>query len=232
MKTLLFLVCAATWLFTAASASALELYNLDFTSPEVGTYQTTFGSPTVQSSVGPFTDALVFHAVTGYDQIQLDLNKAAGLRYDIHYAVLVHNLLNSQYGFSVILDTPEVRTVNFSGTNNTLSIFQPGVIGPFQSFVNDQVYHFDINVNLVTNNWTVAVNGASFYNNTFNATSLQDLRFGMAPNTSGATNAPTVYAALDNVVINVVPEPGPGAVLAFAAALAAGLGFRHRHRSA
>ena len=85
---------AAKWVACIAvvtacvSASAAELYNLQFGGSDVGTYQTVFGNPTVQSSVGPFAHALVFHAVTTYDQVLLPIT-VAGPRYDIQYDVLI-----------------------------------------------------------------------------------------------------------------------------------------------
>lgn len=230
MKTFLPLVCGVLWLLASASASAAELYNLDFTSPEVGTYQTIFGSPTVQSSVGPFTDALVFHAVSSYDQIRLPIN-TAGSRYDIHYDVYVHSLLNSNYDFGLYLDTPEIRTVDFNGLSNQLSVFQPGGGASLGNFLNDTVYHFDIAINLTANTWSVAVNGLTRYSSAFAATSLQSLRFSMAPAVGGTGNVPATYAAIDNVVVNVVPEPGSGTVLALAAGLA-GWVWKHRRASA
>ena len=51
----------AAMVFLAALAGrgyAEELYNLDFTDPEVGAYKVNFGTPSVQHSVGPFSDAL------------------------------------------------------------------------------------------------------------------------------------------------------------------------------
>jgi hypothetical protein len=193
-------------LLAVQSVSATELYNLDFTPPDVGTYETVFGNPSVQSSVGPFTDALIFHAVTGYDQIELPI-EISSPQYEIQFDVLTHNLLNSQYSFSVLLDTPEVRDVSFNGGLNSISVFQPFRESNVGSFLNDQVYHLDISVDLLANLWTVSIDGTQVSSNPINANELDSIRFSMSPWTVGASNAPGTYAALDNVVIDAVPEP-------------------------
>lgn len=222
--------CFAVGLLLIRSAAADVLYNLDFTPPDTGTYQVTFGSPTVQSSVGPFTDALVFHAVTTYDQIQLSLNSGY-TSYDVQCDVLMHNVVSSKYDFSVYLDTPEIRYVSFNGLSNILGVYQPNGGMNLGAFANDTAYHLDLAVDLARNRWTVAVNGVQQYANTFNAANLQDIRFSMAPAAAGTANAPSVYAALDNVVVTAVPEAMASTWLAAGLLAGAGLrGFRRRPR--
>ena len=200
------------FLFVATSRlAATELYNLDFTPPEVGSYQVVFGNPTVQSSVGPFTDALVFHAVSTYDQIRLPINSDA-LQYNIQYDVFGHNLVNSNYIFHMTLDTPEVRSVSLHGGQNRIEVFQPFVLANLGPFANDQVYHFEIRVDLVANLWSVLVDGTQRFSHTYDASDLQSIRFTMSPAVGGTGDAPGTYAALDNVVVTDVPEPGPFAL--------------------
>jgi len=208
MKHLYKFISIAAFSVVGGSLSATELYDLDFTPNEVGTYQTVFGNPSVQSSVGPFTDALIFHAVTGYDQIELPIG-TGGPSYDIQYDVLVHGLLNSQYAFSTFLDTAYATDVSFHGGQNSVEVFQssPYTLENLADFSNDQVYHFDISVDLQANLWSVAIDGTQIFANPINASSLEDIRFSMAPWTAGAIDAPGTYAALDNVVVSVVPEP-------------------------
>jgi hypothetical protein len=229
MKYLCKLIFIAALAVAGGSVSATELYNLDFTPPEVGTYQTVFGDPSVQSPVGPFADALIFHAVTGYDQIELPID-TAGPRYDIQYDVLAHDLLNSQYAFTILLDTPEVRTVSFHGGLNSIYVFQPFpyTIANLADFANDQVYHFDISVDLEANLWSVAIDGTLMFANPINASSLEDIRFSMAPRIGGAVDAPGTYAALDNVLVSVVPEPSVFSLLIAAGAPALFLYRRKR----
>ncbi len=208
MKHLYHCISIAALSVAAASSSATELYNLDFTSNDVGTYQTIFGNPTVQSPVGPFANALVFHAVTGYDQIELPITVAAP-SYDIQYDVIAHNLLNSQYAFSTFLDTAFATSVDLHGGQNSIEVFQssPYTLENLEGFSNDQVYHFDISVDLQNNVWSMSINGTPMFSNPVNASSLQDIRFSMAPWIAGAVDGPGTYAALDNVVVTAVPEP-------------------------
>lgn len=190
---------------------AVELYNLQFGGSDVGTYQIMFGNPTIQSPVGPFSNALVFHAVTTYDQILLPINVAAP-RYDIQYDAFVHNVLNSQYSFAILLDAATVNRLDFHGGLNALSVFQPYpyTLENVSGFANDQAYHFDISVDLGAHQWTIALDGVQVYSNAFLGTSLEDIRFGMGPWIGGAVDAPDSYAALDNVVVTAVPEPRTG----------------------
>jgi hypothetical protein len=195
-------------MMVGGQVSATELYALDFSQPEVGAYQTVFGSPSVQHSVGPFTDALVFDAVTSHEQIQLQIG-TVGSRYDIKYDVLVHGLSNSQYDFGLLLDTPEVRTLDFHGGLNAISVFQPYpyTLRNIAGFVDDRVYHVGVTVDLAANLWSVAIDGTQRFVNPYNAAGLQSIRFDMSPWIVGATNSPQTYAVIDNVSVAVVPEP-------------------------
>lgn len=200
----------AAFFFAAIPGSrAALLYDLTFSGSNTGSYFTVFGTPSVQTSVGPLTNALVFHAVKSYDQIQLPINvKAPG--YDIQYDVITHGLLNSNYNFALLLDTPEVRRIDFDGGSDKISVFQPSSYGQLINFSDDQVYHFDISVNLTTARLAITINGAQEYSAPLDATAVVSLRFSMAPNNGSAsvTDAPGTYAAIDNVIISTVPEPG------------------------
>jgi PEP-CTERM motif-containing protein len=229
-------ICLLILFVTAGRLSATELYNLDFTPPEVGSYEVIFGKPTVQSSVGPFTDALVFHAVTTYDQIRLPIT-ADAQQYNIQYDVFTHNLVNSQYTFDIALDTPQVRTVALHGGQNAIEVYQPfaGVTN-IGALTNDQVYHFEIRIDLVANVWSVAVDGMQRFSHAFESSELRSLRFTMSPWIANASDAPGTYAALDNVVVTDVPEPSSAALALIG--LVVGLGavsvrsrFRARRRS-
>ncbi len=218
MKPLRKFALLTVMLVPGGLSPAAMLYNLDFTPPEVGTYQTVFGNPTIQSSAGTLTNALIFHGVTGYDQIRLPIGGLSP-HYDIHYDVLVHNLLSSQYAFTMLLDTPEVRTLDIHGGQNRISVFQPFAGGMVaSSFLNDRVYHFDVSVDFPANVLSVALDSIPRYAQPINAASLQTIRFNMGPWVGGAVNAPTTYAALDNVVITSTPEPNAVILLLGAAA--------------
>jgi hypothetical protein len=220
MKTILPLVLCAAGLLSVNSGSAAELYNLDFLAPETGNYTITFGTPTVLPTVGPLSRALVFDAVASYEQIQLAVG-GFGPHYNLAYDVLVHDLRGSQYGFTMLLDTPQVRTVTFHGGLNQIDFFNPLVTGGTipTAFANDTVYHMGVAIDFPTNRWTVAVNGTERLNQPINATQLSSIRFSMAPVFGGAVDAPGIYAALDNVVLTVTPEPSAGLLAGMAGML-------------
>jgi hypothetical protein len=207
------LTCFVCLFISAATSRAVDLYNLDFTAPELGTYQVTLGNPSVQSAAGPFTDALIFDAVTGGEQIRLPTGQIAP-QYELQFDIFAHNLLNSDYSFGVYLDTATVRAVNFHGGLNSIYVYQPS---PFLNFslaplANDSVYHFDVTLNAQSAVWSVAINGTSLFDGPWDGAVLQDVRFGLAPWIGGAANAPNTYVALDNVVVSLVPEPSAAAL--------------------
>src|ERR1017187_5324634 len=141
------------------SSSAALLYDLDFTPSEVGTYTVVFGSPTVSSSFGGLSTALVFHAVTSYDQIRLNLG-AGSPGYQINFDVVTHGLRNSQYAFSMDLDTPQIRTLEFHGGLNSVYVFQPySGSGILQPLADDSIEHVATTVDILHNLWTISVNG-------------------------------------------------------------------------
>ena len=208
---------------------ATELYNLDFTPPDTGSYSVVFGSPAVQSSVGPLSDALVFHAVTTFDQIALPIS-VAGSQYNIQFDVLTHQLLDSQYAFSVILDTTDVgvRNTSFHGGLDAIDVYQPSPYtdAPVGGFLDDQVYHVSMLVDFQANLWSLAVDGTQLYSNHVNASGLTGLRFSMNPWTGlNPTDAPGTYAAIDNVVVTVVPEPASGVLALCVWAISLRYGF-------
>jgi len=217
MKHFSILAGLAAALLIRATASATELYNLDFTPPDVGTYTVVWGNPTVQSSVGPMTDALIFHAVTNYDQIQLGIHDMSPGYYDLEFDVLLHNLRNSGYEFTIFLDAPDIRTVRIVGDASSNTI-RTGTFS--QPFFNDQVYHFGISVDFPGNSWSIAINGTPVSTQVLNATELDTIRFSMAPEIVGSAGLTGTYAALDNVVVTSTPAPEPGTGLFLCSGLA------------
>ncbi len=202
-------------LLSPAGASAMDLYDLDFTAPEIGVYQVTAGSPAIQASVGPFTDAAVFDAETGGEQIRLPIATAAP-RYELQFDLLPHNLLNSDYSFGVYFDTAVVRSVNLHGGLNGIYLYQSA---PFLNlslavFANESVYHFAIVLDAEASEWSVALNGNSLFSGACDAAALEGIRFGISPWLGGAANAPNTYVALDNVLVSAVPEPSVAALAA------------------
>jgi hypothetical protein len=224
LKLLILALCVAA---SPAAARGTELYNLDFTPPDSGTYQVTLGNPTVQSSVGPFTDALVFHAVTSGEQIRLPIAMPAP-EYDLQFDLFAHNLANSDYSFGVFLDGTTIRSVNVHGGLNSVYVYQanPFLNLSLMSLTNDATYHLDVLLDLQSSVWSVAVNGTSLFNGPLGGAGLQDVRFGIAPWIGGAVDAANTYVALDNVLVATVPEPS---VVGLAAAgILLWLQLRHR----
>jgi hypothetical protein len=246
MKTLHQLELITVLALLSGPVAAEELYNLDFRNPEVGAYETLFGSPTVQSRVGSFRDALVFSATAGYEQIRLPIETAAP-RINIQYDLLVHNMLQSPHTFTLQLDTDHYyHNVSLSrATSGRLSgsTFAPGDplgIRVFQSFLaplgeyvalwsDDEVYHFEISIDLETDWWSLAIDGEQVFSRAFNASSLSALRFNMGPpDLRTGSASPATYAVLDNLVITAVPEPSTFALVGLGLA---GLAFARREES-
>ena len=200
--------CFVYLFISAATLRAVDLYNLDFTPPDLGTYQVTAGNPTVQSSVGTFYHALVFAAATGGEQIRLPIGVTAP-EYELQCDVLTHNLLNSDYAFGVFFDTPTVNSVNFDGGLNSVYVYQssPFLNLSLSSLTNDLVYHLDVTLDIQNSDWSVAINGNSLFSGPLAGSALQDIRFGIAPWIGGTANAPNTFMALDNVIVSTVPEP-------------------------
>jgi hypothetical protein len=208
-RTNLKLLIVALWVAAApAAARAAELYNLDFTPPDSGTYQVTVGNTMVQSSVGPLTDALVFHAMANGEQIRLPIAMPAP-GYDLQFDLFAHNMANSDYSFGVFLDGTATRSVNFHGGLNSVYAYQSNPLLNFSlmPLTNDAAYHLDVLLDLQSSAWSLAVNGVPLFDGPLGGAGLPDIRFGLAPWIGGAANAPNTYAALDNVRVTAVPEP-------------------------
>lgn len=219
------------WATATRQVLASEVYNLDFTSPETGNYQTVFGHPAIQSSIGPFADALIFQAVTEYEQIRLDVGNVAP-QYDIQCDLMMHNLLGSQYAFSIILDYDlnqnQYQSVSFHGGLNSIQVFSPSPfgVGMIGGFSNDQVYHFGIALDFDAELWSLEIDGNHSFSSQIDGSNLQSIRFSMAPWIGGALDDPGNYAAIDNVVVTAIPEPST-LVLIAVEGLAAMVFLRH-----
>jgi hypothetical protein len=221
-------ICGLLACLSPALAPAAELYNLDFTPPDSGVYQVTAGNPTVQSTAGTLTDALVFHAVSGGEQIRLPIGVPAP-QYRLQCDVLAQNLANSDYSFGVYFGTAAASTVSFSGGVNSIYVYQssPFVNISLASLTNDSVYHLEVTLDSLNSLGSVAINGASLFSGPLGGAALQDIRFGLAPWIVGAANAPNTDVALDNVIVSAVPEPTAAALAAAAALL--WLTFQRNH---
>jgi len=197
----LFLLTALV--LTARDLSAAELYNLDFASPENGNYQTVFGTPTVQSSVGPFQDTLVFNAVSTYEQIRFPISTGSTVPgYKVECDIFTHNLLESSYGFTIFLDTPQVRPVSFSGSDNAFYSTYHGI-----DLSDDVAFHVEIIADFQANRMTITFDDQHTLIKPLNASLVSSVRFSLAPAIGGVGDAPGTYVALDNIRISTIPEP-------------------------
>ena len=88
------------------------LYDLGFTPDNINSYQVIFGSPTVVSSFEGLTNALLFHATTTYDQIELPIDTTAP-EYQVDFDVVTHDLINSKYAFTMLLDTWDSISIQY-----------------------------------------------------------------------------------------------------------------------
>jgi len=185
--------------------SAAELYSLDFRPPEVGTYTTRFGSPTVETSVGPLNDALVFHAgLAVYDQIELAIGTSAPV-YQIDFDLLTHGLVDSEYAFSVTLDTPLVNSIQLHGYWNEIVLGLNWHVLPFSD---DRVYHCGLAADLSAHRVSLTIDNAQTFTADMDGSRLESIRFSMGGWIMGASPAPGTYVALDNVVVTAVPWNG------------------------
>jgi hypothetical protein len=175
-------ICVSCILGSPPVARAVDWYRLDFTAPDLGSYQVTAGSPVIQATAGVFSDALVFDAVTGGEQIRLPIGSAAP-RYELQFDLLTHNLLNSDYSFGVYFDTAVVRSVNLHGGLNGIYLYQsaPFLNLSLAALANESVYHFAIALDAVASEWSVALNGNPRFSGACDAAALEGIRFGISP---------------------------------------------------
>lgn len=188
------------------------LYQLTFDPGAPANYDVVFGAPTPVASFQGLTGALRFRGVSSYDQIRLPIHAVASA-YQLDFDVVTQGLVNSKYAFTVLLDTPQVRTLSLHGGLAAFSPYQPSpyFVGASAPFADGQPYHVRIRADFAANFWDIAVNGNVLYQNLLNATELHSIRFSLAPWYNQSPTDPNVFAAIDNVVV-LVPEPS-GAVL-------------------
>jgi hypothetical protein len=173
-----------------------------------------FGSPLVVSSMPLLTgNSLEFEGYTTYEQIELNLGDAVP-GFAISFDLVTQNLLNSSYAFRLLLDTPEVRSLDFHGGLNDVRVFQPsGPSGSLQSFSDEQKYSIAMTIDLQGNLWTISIDDVQRFQNPINATQIADLRFSLSPWIGGAADQPSVKVFLDNINVSSIPEPNAVSLL-------------------
>lgn len=210
---------------TAAVAEDVTLFDVDFNgpphslneTPEIGPTlhhisEMRFGSPTVVSEYGDLKERpLLFRGRAGYDQIGFQIPTGYA-KYRIEYEAVTGNLKNSQFGFSIHLDTPQVRVFQLHGGNNRSYRFPfPEKELPHPQLWEDgKKSHYVIEVDLGRNEWRAWQDGVHLFTAPFNATQLQKVRFTLSSVYLGAAEDLSIVAAFDNLKITANDDFQPG----------------------
>jgi hypothetical protein len=170
-----------------------------------------FGTPTVVNAFGGLVDQPVWmepglHS-DPYDQLEFKLTGERGfdtsyagytLSMDLEIAALGPDQLNDN--MAILFDTPAVRRIDFT-PDGLIQYWLPfhlaETIGTFD--FND-VIHLSVDVDLLSDTWTIDVNGQQLHEGDFEASALESIRVSLGGRDS--------LAAIDNVVVKGVPSPG------------------------
>lgn len=194
-------------------------YDIDFSSPEhtvgqppaVGTSITTlskivFGEPLVVDSMDNLQDQpLEFNTLGNnapfyYDQIMLDMNDGNDLYY-VSFKIETQNLLSSTNQFTVFFDTPNVRSIRFSG-NGICNIFENTPV----SFQDNELLHFEALFDISQKHAIVHINGIQHYNGSLGSVSyLRTIRFSLGLSQSGDSPDHTTNVGIDDIYISDEP---------------------------
>ena len=134
--------------------------------------------------------------------------------YTLEFDVYTDNLRDSDYSFTVNVDTPQVQNYDFHGAN-VIKVFNTNHSGPAVNagigpFTDQTLYHVRIDMDVQSEEWTIWHNGRLDYQGPFfvSGSDVQSLRFSFSPWLFGADPDPTVSVAIDNIrVFTVIPEP-------------------------
>lgn len=172
--------------------------------------QQTFGDV----SLAPFGSlngaALVFNPNThSYEQVRLNIGEYENKIFHIKFDLETHNLIGSAYGFSMLVDTPNVRTLDFKNCcYNTVDMWPSG--GTLGTFNDNMLMHVNVDIDLIQSLWKVDVSGVGSSIGAFNSSGggINSIRFGLSP-VKGAGGIDTnVYVGMDNLIVtSEVPVP-------------------------
>jgi len=181
-------------LFDQDGSSGIYQLHLDLPASNSLDAECFFAGGTVQACTD--FDPLSTHFSISFDVVVLEL------------APLSSTLRESR--FALILDAPSVRRLDFAsdGTiavaGGSVSVFDPLAIGSYEFQTSLSV---TVDVNLALDEWATSINGTELYRDSFgDAINVTRLRFGLGTTTPGA-------AAIDNISILAVPEPGTALLL-------------------
>ncbi len=192
----------------AAATDETLLYDLDFSAPTHVLNETptlgarphkvskiVFGAPQVVPAFGPLTDRpLLLRGDAGNSQIKVNI-PSGWRKYRIEYDVTTNHLKDSEGSFTVLLDTPTVRTLSLSGRiNRVVNWPNPTPPSELTTWSEGGISHFVIEVDLAQNLWEIWKDGTPILSTPLNATTLQSVRFALA-------GAPAAEVAVDNLKI-------------------------------
>jgi hypothetical protein len=219
---LLLLGCATILL--AAPALSRLYYDLDFGTPPhtVGmppvigggppprntVSAIPFGTPTVIDELGALDDQPLFFEsyVGGGDQIQLRLDDLPPSDFYGLQCELFFYSIERDTEFTLFLDTPQVRRINFNG-DETVSIWVPGSpTTPIGTYVIDEIVVLRVDLDLAADTWEIYLDSVLAHSGSFGgATRLTGVRF----STRVTPEPPGASVALDNLLIGdavVIPD--------------------------
>lgn len=203
-------------------AHALVVHQSDWEAPFTPTYTVSFGNPQISAPTDVFdSNSLAFNTSGNaptfyYDQIRYSLGQpgydypAFRLEFDMYTDAYMGSVNN----FSVLFDTPAVRSVYFR-SDGTIDLLVPGGGGyNLATFSDGEILHLDMLFDIAANQWDIELNNQLIYSGIIDSATagspaeyLRSIRFsyGLGNSLSDTDHLSTIY--LDNVVVSAVPLP-------------------------
>jgi hypothetical protein len=173
-----------------------------------------FGAPTIEDTFAENQDqSLHFNANQNtYEQILLYMGQGYD-NYQLEFDFYSSNLSDSEYLFSLIADTPYVRSLNFSGTTGIYfwAPFVEQIDG--RDLLDNTAYHVKLDYDLSASSVSLWLNDGLLGSTDFLSDSgdIESFRFSLSPAIGGAGLDPTIAVNLDNILVTSrtasVPEP-------------------------
>lgn len=177
---------------------------------ESGIPSVVFGQPELSNVTISEGNSLEFEAKLLYEQIRIPLNTASPMLY-VSFNLMTQDLLNSDYAFTMLMDTPQVRNLSFHGGLNQIYSFPANHTRI--PYIDNKVYFLETYVDFSRNRWEILVDGVSLGFDTINASGINSLRFSMSPWTGAAdSDAPDTKVFIDDLLIATSDQDVPGNV--------------------
>jgi len=179
----------------------------------------TFGDVSL-APFGSLNDtALVFNPnSSSYEQVQLNVGEYDNKIFHIEFDLESQNLIGSNYGFTMSVNTPEVRNLSFKNCcSNTIDMSPHG--GSLGTFSDNMKMHVNVTIDLIQGGWSAAVSGVGSSIGAFSSSGggIDSIRFGLAPAVGGIGGAidTNVYVGMDNLIVTSSEVPVPAAAWLF-----------------